>query len=268
MGTDRVIGCAAVLVGAAVMLAGCGRDGDTSGGKARRTAPQTAAQKASAPEPAPDEGEETGKKEQKEGKGQPEKVELEVDMPTPTFAGTPSDLKTGHLEPNGGPRGKVLVPEGTDLLSKGRPVSASSEPVMGSLERVTDGVKEAGAGKYVTLPQNKQWVQIDLEDTCRLDAVLLWHYHASARVYHDVVVQASTDPDFQENVTTLFNNDYDNSLGLGQGEDYEYVDDFEGKLVKADGLEARYVRVYGNGSTANEMNHFTEVTVYGRPLQD
>jgi len=196
-----------------------------------------------------------------------EQVELDVDLPQPTFAGTPSDLQSRRLEPDGGPRGNVMVPQGTQLLSEDKPVSASSDTVMGSLDQVTDGVKEAGEGNYVTLPPGSQWVQIDLEKNYHLDAVLIWHYHASARVYHDVVVQVSTDPGFEENVTTLFNNDYDNSLGFGQGKDYEYVDDFEGKLVKAAGSKARYVRVYGNGNTANELNHFTEVSVYGRPVE-
>ena len=38
-------------------------------------------------------------------------------------------------------------------------------------------------------------------------AIVVWHYHGEARVYHDVVVQLADDSDFIENVQTIFNND-------------------------------------------------------------
>jgi len=42
-------------------------------------------------------------------------------------------------------------------------------------------------------------------------ALVVWHYHAEGRVYHDLVVQVADDPDLIENVKTVFNNDFDNS---------------------------------------------------------
>lgn len=271
--------CAAVAI-----MTGCGQGRDTGPEKNKpKPSPQGSASsaekepsKADKPEQkAPEKQQQAGKKQdsgnqqkqevEEKQEDKPKEVELELDLPEPTFAGTPSDLKTMHLDPDaGGPRGNVYVPEGAELLSKGKPVSASGDPVMGELGRVTDGDKEAGEGHYVTLPPGKQWVQIDLEKTYKLDAIFIWHYHASARVYHDVIVQVSSDKDFEEGVKTVFNNDYDNSSGFGEGENYEYVENFEGKMVKPGGVKARYVRVYTNGSTANELNHFTEVAVYGR----
>ena len=45
-----------------------------------------------------------------------------------------------------------------------------------------------------------------------------------AKVYHDVIVQVADDPDFIENVRTIFNNDSDNTSGLGVGTDREYFE--------------------------------------------
>jgi hypothetical protein len=85
------------------------------------------------------------------------------------------------------------------------------QPVIGELDMVTDGEKEGGDGYFVELGPGKQWVQIDLGSTCALHAILAWHYHSQARVYRDVIVQVSNDKDFLKGVTTVFNNDHDNS---------------------------------------------------------
>ena len=110
-----------------------------------------------------------------------------------------------------------------------------------------------------------QWVQIDLEESAELHGIWLWHFHSQARAYHDVIVQISDDPEFKEGVTTLFNNDYDDSSGLGKGGDNPYVETRFGKLVDAKGTKARYVRLYNAGNTSNSANHYIEVEVYGKP---
>ena len=38
-----------------------------------------------------------------------------------------------------------------------------------------------------------------------------------------------------------------------------------GKLIDAEGSHGRYVRLYSKGNTANDMNHYIEVEVFGRP---
>ena len=55
--------------------------------------------------------------------------------------------------------------------------------------------------------------------------------------------------DFITNVHTVFNNDHDNSSGLGLGEYKEYWENYEGKLFAAQGVTGRYVRLYSDGST-------------------
>ena len=98
-----------------------------------------------------------------------------------------------------------------------------------------------------------------------LSAILLWHYHSQARVYRDVVVQLSNDASFKTGVTTVFNNDHDNSSKIVQGTDKEYIEVAEGRLVDPKGAKGRYVRLYSKGNTTNDLNHYVEVEVYGLP---
>ena len=195
------------------------------------------------------------------------KVPLESTLPAARFECTPTNIKPSpYLEKWASrPRQPFLVPEGTMNLAKNRPVTSSDpEPIVGELKMVTDGNKEASEGSYVELGPGKQWVQIDLGQTCTIYAILLWHYHAEPRVYHDVIVQVADDPDFIENVRTVFNNDYDNSSGLGLGKDLEYVEDYQGRLIDCKGVTGRYVRLHSKGNTSNDQNHYTEVEVHGK----
>lgn len=199
-----------------------------------------------------------------------EKVELKLELPKPMFVGTPRNIRSPNLERiTGKRRGPFYVPQGTELLSLNKPVTASdTEPIIGELEFVTDGEKSGEEGYYVELGPMLQWIQIDLEGTCDLYAILVWHYHSQARVYRDVIVQVSEDPDFITGVTTVFNNDHDNSSGLGIGKDKEYIETNEGRLFDPRGVKARYVRLYSRGNTSNEMNHYVEVEVYGTPADE
>lgn len=201
--------------------------------------------------------------------GQPAgKVELKLNLPKPMFVGTPTNIKSANLEITGKSRSAFFVPPGTKLLSLKRPVTSSdSSPVIGDLDMVTDGEKSGGEGYFVELGPSKQWVQIDLGASYSLHAILAWHFHSQARVYRDIVVQVSDDKGFAKGVTTVFNNDHDNSLKLGAGKDKEYVDVAEGKLVDPQGAKARYVRLYSSGNTSNDLNHYVEVEVYGTPAK-
>jgi len=197
-----------------------------------------------------------------------EKEELKLQLPKPMFIGTPTNIKSPNLEViTGKPRGPFMVPAGTKLLSLKRPVKSSDmQPVIGEVEMVTDGEKEGGDGYFIELGPGKQWVQIDLGATRALHAILAWHYHSQARVYRDVIVQVSDDKDFLKGVQTVFNNDHDNTSGLGLGKDKEYIEVAEGHLFDPKGVKGRYVRLYSNGNTTNDLNHYVEVEVYGTPL--
>jgi hypothetical protein len=199
-----------------------------------------------------------------------ELVELELKLPKPAFKGTPTNAPPGiKLEAvRKGPRPALLVPAGLTNLALGKAVTASDmEPIIGTLKLITDGGKEAGEGSFVELGPKKQWVQIDLQEPAEIYAVLVWHYHGNARVYHGVAVQVADDAAFKTNVRTLFNNDHANALGLGAGTDLQYWETYEGKLIDAQGAKARYVRLWSNGSTSDDQNHYTEVEVWGRPVK-
>jgi hypothetical protein len=196
-----------------------------------------------------------------------DKVPLQTDLPKPLFVGTPVPIKVPNLEPaQKGNRPDFLVPAGTTNLARGKKVTASdSDPVIGTLDLVTDGDKEGDEGSWIELGPGKQWVQIDLEKDADIYAVIVWHFHAQARVYFDVVVQVSDDPKFEKDVTTIFNADANNELGLGAGKDLAYIETYEGKLIDAKGVKGRYVRLYSKGNTTNKMNHYIEVEVFGKP---
>lgn len=189
---------------------------------------------------------------------------LTTDIPPELIEGTPQPIKVPNLEqaPKSAPT--LAVPEGTTLLSAGKPVTGSDDfPIIGELSYITDGDKEAGEGYFVELMDGLQWVQIDLGAPAELHGIWVWHYHSQARAYHDVIVQVSNDPEFESGVTELFNNDYDSSADMGKGPNKPYVETRYGKLIDAKGKNAQYVRLYSNGNTSNDMNHYIEVEVYG-----
>lgn len=194
----------------------------------------------------------------------PGKEELKLKLPKPMFVGTPTNIRSANLEVTGKSRGPFYVPKGTTLLSLNKTVTSSdSAPVIGELDMITDGEKSGGDGYFVELGPMPQWVQVDLGAAHALHAILVWHYHSQARVYRDVIVQVSNDPAFKTGVTTVFNNDHDNSSKMGAGKDKEYIEVAEGKLFDPKGVGGRYVRLYSNGNTTNDLNHYVEIEVFG-----
>lgn len=195
------------------------------------------------------------------------KVVLNTKLPAPLFVGTPVPLNIGNLEPpTRGKRPDFYVPAGTRNLALNKKVTSSdSDPDVGSLDMVVDGDKDGNDGSWIELGPGKQWVQIDLARRASIYAIIVWHFHSQARVYRDVVVQVSDDPTFRNGVTTVFNNDIHNELGLGAGHDMNYIETYQGKLMDAKGVAGRYVRLYSNGNTSNKLNHYIEVEVWGKP---
>ncbi len=198
-----------------------------------------------------------------------EKMPLKLELPRPLFSGTPRPIQLPNLEKTPtGRRPDFMVPAGTTLLSKGKTVTSSdSLPVVGELSFLTDGDKSGIDGSFVELGPNLQWVQIDLGSRASIAVLVLWHFHSQARVYHDVIVQVSDDAEFKQNVRTVYNNDENNSTKLGVGVDPAYIETFQGRLIDAKGATGRYVRLYSNGNTSDELNHYCEVEVFGQPAK-
>ncbi|MGB2821550.1 MAG: hypothetical protein WBF17_11250 [Phycisphaerae bacterium] len=195
-------------------------------------------------------------------------VPIPLELPKPTVIPTPRNIppKTRVKVPKGrwAPRGPFYAPKGVRNVALKKPVTGSDmEPVIGTLELITDGEREAGDDTYVELGFGVHYVQIDLQKMHSIHAVVVWHEFFDRRVYHDVIVQVADDKDFITNVRTLYNNDHDNSAGMGLGKDWGYFETHEGLLVDAKAVKARYVRLYSNGSTGDELNRYTEVAVFG-----
>jgi hypothetical protein len=199
-----------------------------------------------------------------------EQEPLDIKLPIPAFMGTPTDIpESEHIEkPSDKPRPPFLAPKGAKNLALNKKVTLSdSNPINGSAELVTDGIKEAGDENVLEMRRRLQWAQIDLEKPSRIFAIVIWHAHDTPQIAHDVIVQVADDPDFTQNVQTIYNNDYDNSAGLGVGKDKEYFENYEGRLMDAKGATGRYVRSYSQGSTYTALNRYTEVEVYGLPVE-
>jgi hypothetical protein len=189
---------------------------------------------------------------------------LKTDIPPELIEGTPAPINAPNLVQAPKTAPTLQVPAGTVLLSRGKPVTSSDPyPIIGDITYITDGDKQAGEGYFTELLNGLQWVQIDLEAEASLAAVWVWHFHSQKRAYEDVIVTVSNDPDFADGGTILFNNDYDNSAGMGKGSDYSYVESRFGKLIDASGTRGRFVRLYSAGNTSNDLNHYIEVEVFG-----
>jgi hypothetical protein len=199
-----------------------------------------------------------------------EKVPLKTEMPKEVLIGTPPDvlamLFPGLEKPPKGKRPDFLVPKGTvNLALKKKVTSSDPNPVLGELTYVTDGKKEGTEQNYVELGPLLQWVQIDLEKPSSVHAIFVWHFFMEARGYRDVIVQVADDEKFTKNVKTIYSNDQDNSARMGIGKSREYIETNFGKLIDAKGVKGRFVRLYSQGNTANDLNHYVEVEIFGKP---
>ncbi|MFB9327800.1 discoidin domain-containing protein [Paenibacillus aurantiacus] len=140
--------------------------------------------------------------------------------------------------------------------------TATSSSYINNPERVTDGATSPGTS-YAGLDQGLQWTQIDLGAVYNVSAINLWRYYDGGRTYRDSIVQLSNTANFSSGVTTVFNNDGNNSAGLGAGADAEYAETASGKSIGFSPVQARYVRIWSNGSSTNAWNHLVEVQVMG-----
>jgi hypothetical protein len=194
---------------------------------------------------------------------------LALELPLPTPKGTPTDLPTGpQIEPlSKEPRPPFLVPPGVQNVALGKPVTGSVRPFVGELKQITDGRKSPFDRDVVELNRGTQHVQVDLGEEHAIFAIVMWHDHRSIQVMRDVIVQISNDPEFKADVKTLFNNDLDDSSGLGFGTGREYFENYEGRIVDAGGAKARHVRCHTRGGTDSPFNAWQEIEVYALPAR-
>jgi hypothetical protein len=197
-------------------------------------------------------------------------VPLNLKLPAEAFKGTPKDIKTNaYTEPYPDkPRPAMMVPSGLKNLTKGAKTTTSDKnATQEMLDKITDGDKEAADQSIIFLRKGTQYVQLDLGSPNEIFAVVIWHAFNAAKVYHDVVVQIADNADFTQNVKTIFNNDQDNSSGLGVGTDREYFETQFGRAVDGKGTKARYVRGYTKGGSLSALNCWQEIEVYALPAK-
>ena len=198
-----------------------------------------------------------------------DKVAIKFELPAPHSSGTPKEVKSDNLEPDPGPgkyRPPIMVPAGFDkkLTTEETKVTTSEEAVTGENESVVDGDKTPDATCMRKLPGGLQWVQLDLGAEKTVSAVCVWHDQGDDRVYKDVIVQLSNDEKFAKDVTTIFNNDHDNTAKLGKGADKEYRERNDGRPIDGKLTKARSVWCYSNGSSSEPVNNYIEIEVFGK----
>jgi len=199
-----------------------------------------------------------------------EDKELPLVLPKSVALGTPRPMKINNLEPvSSAPRKLPKVPAAAVNLAKGCNVTSSArEAAAGDFSYLTDGDKGGEEGFEVELPRGAHWVQIDLAKQAEISAIALWHFHRERRVYFNVIVQISDDASFKSGVTTVYNNDAENELGLGKGKDYCYYESNEGRVMAVSpAVKGRYVRFYSKGNSAGPSNDYIEAEVWGVPAK-
>ncbi len=165
-----------------------------------------------------------------------------------------------------GPWPEFRVPKGSVNLALKKPVTASEgSPIIGELSQITDGDDAGAKSSVVEIGPGLQWVQVDLEVSCAVYAILVWHDCGGPNLARDVIVHVSDDPQFKRGVFNVFNNDQDGSAGLGKGKDREYIEAHFTKIMDARGVRGRYVRVYGGGDFWHDSNRFIEIEAWGLP---
>ena len=165
------------------------------------------------------------------------------------------------------------------------------------INRVIDGNKTDN--NYTDPGTDAQWIQLDLGIKHQVNNVALWRY--TGRPYYNTVVMLSPDKNFAPDTTlVLWNgngvnggkngaavtswpgdgNGQTGTHSIPEGTDASYNETADGKVFKVtdstvkwlngstdnipDGLfDARYVRIYMNGNSANTSNHVVEIEVYG-----
>lgn len=158
-------------------------------------------------------------------------------------------------------------------------VTASTTDLFGgSLSLVTDGQSASASGYAgIRTTNGPQYYQVDLGAAYALNRLRIVNdWGSSASVYRtnkDIIVLLSNDPAFSTGVTVVYNNDANNSVGLGAGSDPEFQEPPGGVGTWFDlgtPVNARYARVWGNGhvradNSVHAVNTPIEFEAYADP---
>ena len=195
---------------------------------------------------------------------------IPIQLPKPMFEGTPQNLTVPNLQkPLGRPRDPFLAPAGVTNVAKGKKVTSSDmEPVIGEIEQVTDGDKKGADGSFVEL--GPAAAARHRSTSARRTRCTPSSSGTSTRRRASTSTSSCRSPTTPTSRRTSARSSTTITTTppkLGAGKDMNYVETAEGKLVDAKGARARYVRLYSRGNNANELNHYVEVEVFGRPAK-
>ena len=159
----------------------------------------------------------------------------------------------------------VFTADGTD---------AKVTSVTGNMARpltwMVDGSKADYSEFSLDQPEPvSSYLQLDLGDIYNLTEVKGYYYYEDGRKYTNVVVLVAETEDFAD-YTVVYNGDPDNvhGLNLEGGVAVEGNETAQGRSYPVNNVEARYVRIYMYGSTANhKQNHILEVEVFGNEIE-
>ncbi len=146
----------------------------------------------------------------------------------------------------------ALAQEGLENLAFEKPVTVTGWCCEFDLDpsMLTDGITVSNP--YLGGPEE---VQIDFEDTVKINIIKIWHFWQDGRSYHENKVALSLKPDFKGEETVVFDSEVDG----------EYPETAEGKTLIFDTVKAGYLHAWVNGSTANEWHHWVEIQAFFDP---
>lgn len=131
-------------------------------------------------------------------------------------------------------------------IALNKTVTSSGTLVTGS--RITDGDITTANYAYVT-ETGLHYVQVDLGTTYPLESVKVWHYYGDPRTYYATKTQISSDG-------TTWVTVFDSAVSG------TYTETSSGVTRTFSITNARYIRDYINGSTANTGNHWVELQAF------
>ncbi|WP_262680938.1 DUF5123 domain-containing protein [Paenibacillus sp. J5C2022] len=133
---------------------------------------------------------------------------------------------------------------------------------------LTDGSTASGTSVVGNTGYPIAYVQLDL-GTFKDVSMFKMFFQASSHLYtyKDLAIQVSETADFYD-AFTIYNNDEDNSIGLGYGEDEEFIATPSGTTIMMAPKKARYIRFWVGGyesgdGVASPLTYIKELEVYG-----
>ena len=135
---------------------------------------------------------------------------------------------------------------------------------MGLFDKLRQGLSKTRAGLGGRIDTIFSAGKIDEETLEELEETLIAS-DVGVNASLEIVEHLRKEGESITGVKTVYNNDQDNSSGLGAGKDRPYIETNLGRLIDAKGAKGRYVRLYSNGNTLMDTNHYVEVEVYGKP---